>query len=561
MREILFALDCGSTNWYIYRATYEKMRQAIQLVHEPLPSPLSSFVEGRLKTVILLNQDGTGLESFGETAYQSPRREYIRDFFKPCIGSHLAQNLLPHQTRYTHDEAMHYTRLLLAAILNQLQTEKWRSAPFEENIRFSFAYPVRWRNMHEGRILEDFKRLVAHCFAEGFDFDDQVNFVSEPEAALLSLQKQQLLPYTEGVTLVIDSGGGTTDLTAGELNHETNKLESIHHYEEPHGGTLYDDQLALYLAEELKLPSFILKSDPTIMHQLRMFGRQLKEDLSRQLLLNPRDKRPTQRPIAVVSQKGRVYRRTVKLDEVVFRNIVRYLSADFESLIDKGLRAMRLQKGDVRQVALIGGGGQLFTIVQHIEDRFGPDKVILPQQPSQAVVYGLALEYGRSFGLDTPWFQKKPKPDQQAASQATLMMKPEEAAAAKAEESQAKEEVAPPVPPPPEEIEPVEIESEKEIEPAQPRVKSLVNGRVYLLDDEVITIGRHRSNTIPLYDGQISRHHTEIRAISGGKHEIVDLNSKNGTFVNDEQLIPYQPRLLQAGDKIKFVRIEFVYLR
>jgi hypothetical protein len=56
----------------------------------------------------------------------------------------------------------------------------------------------------------------------------------------------------------------------------------------------------------------------------------------------------------------------------------------------------------------------------------------------------------------------------------------------------------------------------------------------------------------------ISRKHIEINR-NGTEHEIKDLGSKNGTFLNEEQLVPFKTYLLKDGDNIKIVEKQFIY--
>lgn len=547
MRENLFAFDCGSTNWRLYRVTYEAERQAVRMLGEPQPSPLTSFVEQRLPTVILLSPEGDRLQSFGEAAYQylydERLRDYIRDFFKPSIGAHLLRRPLPHQTRYTHQEALDYTKLLLKAVLEQLKAEKWRSRPFDETIRFAFTYPVHWRDDYNGQIFDEFKQLVLDCLPPYFE--NQISFVSEPEAAILSLQRQGLLDLAGGVVLLIDSGGSTTDLTAGNLNAR-GQLEGVHRYGEPHGGGLYDDELATYIAEELKIPAHELANDPSARHLLRMFGRQLKEALSRQLLVPSQFTQMPQRAITVVLQNGQVYRKTIRLTEDVFNLVTRHLQSDFNYLITNGLRTMRLREEDVRQVALVGGSAQLFTNVRQLRQRFGEAKIVLADNPSETVVHGLALEYGHAFGTDQPWLRSEytlfeqrrtaagPQPSASPQIQANV-----DEDATMVEDDPARLQVADP--------------------PPVWKLKT-ENGQIYPLDAPRITIGRKRTSEIVIYDDQASRSHACIQVNSAGC-EIMDLGSSNGTFVNGIRLSPKQNKILQENDQIRIGRTIYTYCK
>jgi ABC-type multidrug transport system ATPase subunit len=49
-----------------------------------------------------------------------------------------------------------------------------------------------------------------------------------------------------------------------------------------------------------------------------------------------------------------------------------------------------------------------------------------------------------------------------------------------------------------------------------------------------LRIGRALDNDLVLTDLMVSRHHAELRTTSGGRHEIVDLGSHNGTFLNGQ---------------------------
>ena len=77
------------------------------------------------------------------------RRLRIRDYFKPCIGAYLDENPKPSQLRFTHIQALEYTRLLLDAVLSQL-LRSGESGHFDERLIFSFSYPVHWQTDHRG---------------------------------------------------------------------------------------------------------------------------------------------------------------------------------------------------------------------------------------------------------------------------------------------------------------------------------------------------------------------------------------------------------------------------
>ena len=72
-------------------------------------------------------------------------------------------------------------------------------------------------------------------------------------------------------------------------------------------------------------------------------------------------------------------------------------------------------------------------------------------------------------------------------------------------------------------------------------------GKRYVLADEAITVGRGAENRIVLDNDSVSRRHcrTEKR---NGQWYVVDLDSTNGTYVNDEQVTELA---LRRGDQVK----------
>jgi len=55
----------------------------------------------------------------------------------------------------------------------------------------------------------------------------------------------------------------------------------------------------------------------------------------------------------------------------------------------------------------------------------------------------------------------------------------------------------------------------------------------------------------------LSRRHAMIRRIESG-YEIIDLSSTNGTWLNDERLVPYTPYPLPSGSHLRLSRIRLI---
>ncbi len=81
-------------------------------------------------------------------------------------------------------------------------------------------------------------------------------------------------------------------------------------------------------------------------------------------------------------------------------------------------------------------------------------------------------------------------------------------------------------------------------------------GREKSLVDKSLTIGRDAEAGIQILDRSASRFHAEIFPV-GGMFFVRDLDSKNGTYVNDDRLTDEE--LLREGDVIKIGTTELVY--
>ncbi|GDY12763.1 hypothetical protein LBMAG53_16410 [Planctomycetota bacterium] len=81
-------------------------------------------------------------------------------------------------------------------------------------------------------------------------------------------------------------------------------------------------------------------------------------------------------------------------------------------------------------------------------------------------------------------------------------------------------------------------------------------GREKTVTDKAVTIGRDAEAGIQILDRAASRFHCEVFPV-GGMWFVKDLDSKNGTHVNDERLTDEE--LLRFGDVIKIGTTELVY--
>jgi signal transduction histidine kinase len=80
-------------------------------------------------------------------------------------------------------------------------------------------------------------------------------------------------------------------------------------------------------------------------------------------------------------------------------------------------------------------------------------------------------------------------------------------------------------------------------------------GQRFDLQAPVVGVGRDARNAVHLHDSEVSRRHAQI-VQTGDIFELRDLQSSNGTFVNDERIEQY---VLKSGDRVLMGRTLMIY--
>jgi pSer/pThr/pTyr-binding forkhead associated (FHA) protein len=82
----------------------------------------------------------------------------------------------------------------------------------------------------------------------------------------------------------------------------------------------------------------------------------------------------------------------------------------------------------------------------------------------------------------------------------------------------------------------------------------------HLSRDEVTLIGRQADVHLLINESSVSRHHAQI-SYTNGLYLLRDLNSMNGTYVNDIRIDPNQPHMLRAEDLVRIgLKTEFKFV-
>jgi pSer/pThr/pTyr-binding forkhead associated (FHA) protein len=77
-------------------------------------------------------------------------------------------------------------------------------------------------------------------------------------------------------------------------------------------------------------------------------------------------------------------------------------------------------------------------------------------------------------------------------------------------------------------------------------------GRTFELTGERTTVGRVEDNIFQISDGSVSSHHAEI-VLNGADILIRDLNSTNGSFINNDKITE---KILKPGETLRFGQVE-----
>jgi Nif-specific regulatory protein len=87
-------------------------------------------------------------------------------------------------------------------------------------------------------------------------------------------------------------------------------------------------------------------------------------------------------------------------------------------------------------------------------------------------------------------------------------------------------------------------------------ISGRLKGNVFTIENLPVVIGRDRTATLCIADASISRRHSQIER-ENDHFVILDLDSLNGTFIND---VPVKRRQLQHGDRVRIGDSQFLFL-
>jgi hypothetical protein len=194
---------------------------------------------------------------------------------------------------------------------------------------------------------------------------------------------------------------------------------------------------------------------------------------------------------------GQVFRKNISITPEIFNKLNKQLDDAFQEVVSRGLKQMDIDEESVGRAIMLGGGILMPGILQGIRTRFGDDKTIFPENPEEIIVRGIGLAFTSALP-ERETMEQEFKPRKKSSWQLTQD-----------------------------------------------------DGMSIKIVKEIMIAGRSRESDIQLESKKCSRTHALIR-LEGQSLTLIDLRSKNGTFVNNTQLEPNKGQYLREGDVIHF---------
>jgi formylglycine-generating enzyme required for sulfatase activity len=299
--------------------------------------------------------------------------------------------------RYTQAEALEYAgkllRLLAPRLANQLNTDLTTNNGYA----IVAGVPVHW----QAETLAQFEAMLATAFP-----NVEIWLDYEPMGALRLYAHRGLLVQNDPAkpwTLLVDFGGGTTDLVMAKVDAGRDHLRIVQAstYGERYGGADFDLILAQYAAEKLRV-----QLTANILPNWRTKARELKELFSDRSLL-PGEVRTAENQFQVA--QGAVFEwKTVTLNQEGFDQAAGQLVDRFSGVLSRGLAHFGEPLDQIGQVVLTGGGSGWYfvrdavkAILSASESASGTKEVVrilAGIEPVNSISMGLALA-GQTVGV------------------------------------------------------------------------------------------------------------------------------------------------------------------
>ncbi len=358
-------IDLGTTNSSV---CYTSFNTGTQKFDEPRPVRFGN--DQTLSSMLLLDVYGQKVVASGQAVYRHP--DYLR--YPERVHQEFKLNL------EKDPSAAHYTHLLAGELLKNLQqTLNTRDLAPDEH-QTSVGVPAEWQLRHPQKValVEEAARRA------GFP---NVQAVVEPIAAMYFHAFLGDLRFEDRPQrwLVIDIGGGTTDLALVETTEAGQHPKILHTFGRDFGGKDFDR----LLLEQWFLPRYWLGPTPTPKERLDLLQwiRDFKEKFSDRIQ-RKQDKFSTSCRLSNVRNPV-----TLTRQEFETADLANGLIERFAGLLGQGMAGSGQNVRAVDRVILTGGSARWYFVREAVDSWFGREASVLSANPELTIAKGLSLAH------------------------------------------------------------------------------------------------------------------------------------------------------------------------
>jgi len=321
-----------------------------------------------LRSAVLFNADGDEVVEIGKAVYDHPEAaefpERVRSEFKLGFGR-----------EYDSAQCTHLIASQLMAGLVRILPDPLTV----DNCLTNVGAPAEWINKESGRV-DLLKQIVTNA---GFP---NVEVFTEPVAAMMYYAFIGELPFDDQPQncLVVDVGGGTTDLAFVRVQSRGKQLQVV----STHGYNLGGKDFDQAILERVILKRFWEAGAPTPSQRLDLLkiSQQIKEGFSEAV-----KKGNTQYAKAFRSMAGLRNPVTLSWDEFNSSDVAGGLVEKFGIIVEEGLSSFVDGAGSIEKIILIGGSARWHFVRDQLEFLKSRENVLLSPDPDLTIAKGLAL--------------------------------------------------------------------------------------------------------------------------------------------------------------------------
>lgn len=356
-------IDLGTTNSSTCFTSFNPGRKQFDD-----PQPVRFGNHKIIRSILLLDPSGQKAQKSGEAVYNHPEflahPERVHEQFKLNLGK--------------QDSAAWYTQLLAGELLEGLKrTMNLQTLSSNDHVT-TFGVPAEWNRNFQSKV-----KIVEQAIIDaGFP---NVQAIAEPIAAIHYHAFLGDIYYEDRPQhwMVIDIGGGTTDLAVIRTVKGGQQPEVLFTFGEDFGGKDFDE---LFL-NKLLLGRHWDGEQPNIRERLILLMeiRNYKEVFSNNI---NRGRDNFKRNIRVENVKNPVPLTKVEFASPEFGE---RLIDRFSGIITRSFLNSKLSLRDIDKVILTGGSARWYFVKDAINSFFGREATVLSENPELTIAKGLTL--------------------------------------------------------------------------------------------------------------------------------------------------------------------------